>query len=150
MLKYTSMIVFLVACTQDKQPIPLEVRTHDFDGDGFTEEKGDCNDDDASVYPEAEELCDYIDNNCDDNIDEGVTTEFFIDVDGDGYGVESYFACETSEGIVVYGNDCDEEVDDGRHFNEDLPNATQDIDCDGFVASQDCDDADPTTVDDND
>ena len=150
MIGLSSLVVFLFACSTDKQPVPMEVRTHDFDGDGFTEEKGDCNDDDASVYPEAVELCDDIDNDCDDIIDEDATTEFFVDLDGDGYGTESFFACELSEGIVAYGNDCDESVPDGHHYNTELANATQDVDCDGVVANVDCNDTDPSSVEDND
>ena len=37
----------------------------DHDGDGFTENNGDCNDANAAVYPEAIEICgDHIDQDC--------------------------------------------------------------------------------------
>ncbi|MCB9744659.1 MAG: putative metal-binding motif-containing protein [Alphaproteobacteria bacterium] len=42
----------------------------DVDRDGVDHVE-DCNDDDSRVYPGAEELCDGVDNNCDDRIDEG-------------------------------------------------------------------------------
>lgn len=41
----------------------------DADGDGYQDYE-DCDDEDAAVNPSADELCDGIDNNCDDNIDE--------------------------------------------------------------------------------
>ena len=56
----------------------------DGDGDGFIED--DCNDADASVNPGVVELCDGIDNNCDGQIDEDVTSTWYTDGDGDGYG----------------------------------------------------------------
>ena len=46
---------------------PLDV---DDDGDGYTENEGDCNDDNAARYPGLTDLCDGIDNDCDDEIDE--------------------------------------------------------------------------------
>jgi hypothetical protein len=60
----------------------------DADGDGFTSigscagSADDCNDNNASVYPGAPDICDGLDNNCDGQVDEGGTP---IDADGDGY-----------------------------------------------------------------
>lgn len=42
----------------------------DADGDGFCTEKGDCNDNNPSIYPGADELCNDVDDNCNGNIDE--------------------------------------------------------------------------------
>ena len=46
---------------------------------------GDCNDAVAAINPGAAEVCDGIDNNCDNQIDEGVKTTFYKDADNDGY-----------------------------------------------------------------
>ncbi len=43
----------------------------DADGDGYTEDAGDCDDSDAGVHPAAPELCDDgIDNDCDGAVDD--------------------------------------------------------------------------------
>ena len=43
----------------------------DDDGDGFSEVEGDCDDTDSNIYPNANEVCDGVDNNCDGQKDEG-------------------------------------------------------------------------------
>ena len=41
----------------------------DVDGDGWDLCEGDCDSNNPLVYPQADEICDDIDNNCDDIID---------------------------------------------------------------------------------
>ena len=52
--------------------------------DGYTDTDGDCDDENAAIHPSAVEICDGIDNNCNEEIDEGVTQNFYADGDGDG------------------------------------------------------------------
>ena len=55
--------------------------------DGYVAQAGDCNDFNININPEAAELCDTIDNNCNGQADDGIPTEtVYIDLDGDGYG----------------------------------------------------------------
>ena len=84
----------------------------DEDGDGFVVEE-DCVDIDASINPDAEEVCDGIDNNCDgstDGSDAINATTFYIDSDGDGYGsaTGSTSACDAPTGYASNDQDCDD------------------------------------------
>jgi predicted outer membrane repeat protein len=45
----------------------------DIDGDGFTTDDGDCDDEDPLVHPSAPEACDNIDNDCDPSTSEDGT-----------------------------------------------------------------------------
>ena len=106
---------------------------YDLDGYDSVEFGGeDCNDEDPSIGPHANEICDGIDNNCDGQVDEGQMDTFFVDGDGDGYGLEesAYEACEATDGDVENAGDCDDS-DASIHPNVDEL-------CDGI--DNDCDD----------
>ena len=90
----------LVGCT--------DPQATDGDGDGFDVTQ-DCDDGDAAINPDAEEVCDAVDNNCNEEVDEGVLLEFFIDSDGDGYGRgDAALACEAPGGMVARDGDCND------------------------------------------
>ena len=81
----------------------------DADGDGVVASE-DCNDADASVFPGAEETCNGVDDDCDNETDEGVRETFYYDNDGDGFGnpLLSVEACTAPSGSVADGTDCDD------------------------------------------
>jgi len=105
---------------------------------GYTTDDNDCDDSDAAINPAATEVCDYVDNDCDGSIDEGLTTTFYADSDGDGYGDASTGtdACSTPTGHTTDDSDCD---DGDASIN---PAASEvcdgvDNDCDGLVDADD-------------
>ena len=105
----------------------------DADGDGFFGDE-DCSDGDASVHPGAVELCNGIDDNCDGEVDEGVTDVFWTDADGDGYGDSATRteACSAPAGTVTNDTDCD---DDDITVHPAAVEACNEVDdnCDGSV-----------------
>ena len=105
----------------------------DVDNDGF-DYTIDCNDQNASVNPDAIEICDYIDNNCDGQIDEGVQKIFYFDNDGDGFGDPNVWIldCFRPSFYVLNSDDCD---DNDRDINPDVIEICDDIDnnCDGQI-----------------
>jgi hypothetical protein len=104
----------------------------DADGDGFSLKEGDCDDQDPTTYPGAEELCDGIDNNCNKQIDEGAALTFFRDADNDGYGASTptVQACEPPTGFVENDQDCNDNAAAVHPGATELCNGTDD-NCDG-------------------
>jgi len=110
----------------------------DDDGDGYTTEAGDCDDNNANVNPGAEEVADSQDNDCDGDVDENTVV---FDDDGDGYS-EVNGDCNDGDAAVYptnveiedgIDNDCDGWVDEGT--------ANYDDDGDGYSENGgDCDD----------
>jgi hypothetical protein len=81
---------------------------------GYVARSGDCDDARNTVFPGAEEVCDGLDNDCDNSTDEGVTVSLRRDADGDGYGSFSRQRCQGDEGWVAQGGDCN---DSNRNIN---------------------------------
>ena len=77
---------------------------------GTVADSTDCDDLDASSFPGGTEVCDGADNNCDTVVDEGVTSTYFIDGDGDGYGDPGtvVLACSQPAGASDNSLDCDD------------------------------------------
>ena len=107
-------LLVLLACLQE-QPIAEDSGTlTDEDGDGWGANE-DCDDDDPAVHPDADEVCNGVDDNCDDVVDEDALDRetFYRDADGDRFGTseETTLACEPADGWVDNDLDCDDDSD---------------------------------------
>jgi len=163
-------LVLVIGCSDKATDAPIDtgeiedtdtyVPPVDNDGDGVTAADGDCDDDNAEVYPGRAEDCNGLDDNCNDQVDEGYgdvdsdgikdcldeedcdgidndgdgeIDEGYPDVDGDG--VPDCLSEEICDGI---DNNGDGAIDEG--FDEDGDGHTQ---CGTDEAQADCNDADP-------
>ncbi len=127
---YTAVVEWLFAVT---------LRTLiDDDGDGFTEEEGDCNDADIYSYPGGFELEDGADNDCDTIIDEGTNA---YDDDGDGASEIAGDCDDTTTAVGLGATESCNGIDDncdGIFDVEDSVGCTNyyyDYDLDGYGSS---------------
>jgi hypothetical protein len=130
-------------------------------GAGWVENAEDCDDANSAIHPDAEEICDTIDNDCDglvDDQDDPVTgaATWYTDADADGYGddASTVQACDRPSGTAAYGGDCDDsdpafnpgatepDCTDPADYNCDGSTGYADDDGDGWAACEDCDDRD--------
>ena len=85
-------------------------------------------------YETEETLCDGLDNDCDGEVDEGLTKVFYKDEDGDSFGKPSdtVKACNAPEGYVERGSDCN---DNDADINPGVAELCDGIDnnCDGHA-----------------
>ncbi len=123
---------------------------------GYTTSGDDCDDNNADAYPGNSEVCDGSDSDCNGATDDGVGQTYYIDYDGDGYGVDavSQVACSQPTGYSNTNTDCDDlqaasnpgaiEICDGIDNScAGLDAAEADADFDGFRGCEgDCDDTD--------
>ncbi len=101
-----------------------------------TEEDGSC------ILPTAE-VCNEVDDNCNGEVDEFVTTEFYLDGDNDGFGNVSdvVFACTLPSGYVTNSDDCDDTMITYEDLDADGFGASTIVAC-GVMNNTDCNDGD--------
>ena len=125
----------------------------DVDGDGYGDDGayqvsceqpggtitigGDCNDGRADISPDADEICDGLDNNCDGltDGDDAVDAElWYPDLDGDGYGDmdAGVASCTQPDGWLSDSSDCDDTDADLNPDGTEICNG-EDEDCDGTI-----------------
>ncbi len=121
----------------------------DLDGDGFgaddslvevcafsdtyVENRGDCDDSDASVNPDATEVCNGVDDNCEGKVDEGhdVDLDGTTTCAGDCNDFDASANPSATESCNGTDDDCDGDTDEGY-----------DVDLDGVTTcAGDCDDS---------
>lgn len=112
----------------------------DDDGDGLSENEGDCDDTDPNNYPGNTERCDGQDNDCDNLVDDNDPdvvnqSTYYIDADGDGYGdaASTIDDCEQPSGYVEDNTDCDDGDGAVNPNAEEICDDGIDNNCDGSI-----------------
>ncbi len=130
-------------------------------GAGWVEDATDCDDANSAINPDASEICNELDDDCDglvDDDDDSVTgtSTWYIDADADGYGLDGSDteACWQPSGTAGVAGDCDDadpafnpgasedDCTDPADYNCDGSTGYSDDDGDGYAACEDCDDSD--------
>ncbi len=119
------VLLLLSACTSSQ----------DQDRDGFGVLQGDCDDHDDTIHPAAPEVCNGIDDDCDGTVDDDAEGGewFYVDYDGDGFGLGAYADQHCAESVPGWARergDCDDGDAAVYPGAEELCNGIDD-DCDG-------------------
>jgi len=155
----TALTLLLALACRSKEAetgtIDSDPPTADLDGDGYID---DCDDTNPDVHAGAAEVCDGVDNDCNELVDDSPVdgTTWYADSDSDGYGDadDSTVSCEQPAGYVLNDADCDDgdarynpgaaemDCEDPEDYNCDGSVGYADADGDGHAACAECDDSD--------
>ena len=95
---------------------------------------GDCNDSNPTVFPQATETCNGLDDDCDDTVDEQGASGcilLFGDGDFDGFGDAQACVCPGTPGWALQGGDCDDLDSSVNPGKAELCGDDVDNECDG-------------------
>ncbi len=106
---------------------------------GYVTQAGDCNDNNPEINPLAEDVCDGIDNNCQDGTNDEILNTFYFDKDEDGFGDNEITeqVCTPPDGYVYLGYDCDDDNADIRPGVSEVCEDEIDNDCDTKTDKED-------------
>ena len=87
------------------------------------------------------EICDDRDNNCNNVADEGLLQTYYLDMDGDTWGVDSatITACTMPMGYASRGSDCDDRYTIANPNGTEVCTGGIDEDCDSLIDAADPD-----------
>lgn len=137
----TLVILALAGCLTDDEA--LRYYDRDLDGSYVQEATAfgatgpfDCDDTNRDIHPDAQEICDGIDNNCDQQVDDGADRlQLYLDNDGDGYGASTAadkLSCEVQDGWSIRAGDCADTDSNVRPDAIEVCNGLDD-DCNGVL-----------------
>jgi hypothetical protein len=116
----------------------------DADADGVAACEGDCDDNNELINPNADEICDEADNDCDGESDDDAidAPTWYLDHDGDSFGDTNYSFtnCDQPPSYVDNDEDCDDLDATSYPGGEELCDEA-DNDCDGTTDEDDATDA---------
>ena len=89
---------------------PKQIRHACTPAENYVTDATDCDDNTATTYAGAVEICNGVDDNCNSQVDEGALMTFYRDLDNDGYGdpKTSQEACDVPNLFVADNTDCDD------------------------------------------
>ena len=120
------MLVLLACWVRSEEVHESEVHTAESQDTDMDMDTEDCDE---------VEVCNGVDDDCDDLIDEGLLVSGWVDSDGDGFGSEATLACPGTEGVVDVGGDCNDEDASINPDGEEVCGDAIDQDCDGQAPS---------------